>query len=113
MVTKISATGVTLTELPAVGMIGMGILEIFNPGLWGITLTPLTIVLLILLGVVGAIGTLISKMLQRWWGKLVSIVGAVIGFIYFGWIIAGAFLPGAIAAGAMGAGGVVELFDND
>jgi hypothetical protein len=104
-------TSTLFEDVPAVILIIIFILAISDPTYWNLDWKALAMLLII--SIISLAGTIVSKLLQEWWGKLLSILAGIIGFIYFFWIMAEIFWPGLIGSGAMGAGGILDIFSGD
>lgn len=108
---SIRTTSTLLEDIPAVVMIIIFIMAITDPESWNLDWKALA--MLLVTSIISLAGTIITKLFQEWWGKLLSILAGIIGFIYFFWIMAEIFWPGLIGSGAMGAGGVLDIFSGD
>ncbi|MBD3351235.1 MAG: hypothetical protein GF364_07090 [Candidatus Lokiarchaeota archaeon] len=108
MVSKVGTTGFAMEDIASAIMIIFVILAISDSENLGMTIGSLIVTGIVAL--LGIIGSIISKFLEAWWSKLISIIGGIIGVIVFFFIIADVVyaLALGIASIFVGVGGVID-----
>ena len=109
MVSKIGATGFAMEDVPAAIIIIFIVLAVIGSVDFDFSIG--TLIVMVIIALLAIVGSIVSKFLEEWWTKILSIIAGVIGIVYF-FLIVGDIAMGmelGIASSVIAGGGVLEL----